>query len=243
MTGAGTSPRHIYVGTSGWSYSWNPDGFRWYVDNSGLNTVELNMSFYRLPPRRLVESWARITGRRGLRWSVKVHGLITHRYVLSPKSYNFWRIFRDRFSPLDDYIDFYLLQLPPRFKPTPRSMEKLEAFSRMAGLGWRLAVEWRDPSWYTDAMVSWAAERRLTVVSIDSPIGVFYVRSGPYVYVRFHGRLIWYAYRYSEEELREAAERLAGLGGDAIYAYFNNNHDMLDNARAFMKLMRRVLGV
>ncbi|MFP3209319.1 MAG: DUF72 domain-containing protein, partial [Nitrososphaeria archaeon] len=35
-----------YVGTSGWSYAWNPDGLEWYVRNSGLNAVELNSSFY-----------------------------------------------------------------------------------------------------------------------------------------------------------------------------------------------------
>jgi uncharacterized protein YecE (DUF72 family) len=37
----------LFVGTSGWFYSWNPDGsFDWFCRFSGLNAVELNMSFY-----------------------------------------------------------------------------------------------------------------------------------------------------------------------------------------------------
>lgn len=241
VTGAGTSPRHIHVGTSGWSYSWNPDGLRWYIEHSGLDTVELNMSFYRLPPPWMVKSWARLSEKSGLRWAIKIHGLITHRYVLSEKSYRFWQVFIKRFEPLDKYTDFYLLQLPPRFKPTSHYIERLESFVKHVNLGWRLAVEWRDPAWYTGQYIEWARRLGFTVVSIDSPIGVFYVRSGPYVYVRFHGRMIWYAYRYSAEELREAAEKILGLGGEAVYAYFNNNHDMLDNARMFKSLLEEAL--
>jgi uncharacterized protein YecE (DUF72 family) len=38
----------LFVGTSGWFYSWNPDGsFDWFSRFSGLNAVELNMSFYK----------------------------------------------------------------------------------------------------------------------------------------------------------------------------------------------------
>ncbi|MGC8556152.1 MAG: DUF72 domain-containing protein, partial [Conexivisphaera sp.] len=65
----------FYVGTSGWSYSWNPDGIGWYAENSGLNAVELNASFYRFPFPSMVRGWSR---RSGLRWSIKVHRSVTH---------------------------------------------------------------------------------------------------------------------------------------------------------------------
>jgi uncharacterized protein YecE (DUF72 family) len=48
-----------FVGTSGWFYSWNPEGsFDWFVTNSGLNAVELNMSFYRYGYPNMVRGWA-----------------------------------------------------------------------------------------------------------------------------------------------------------------------------------------
>ncbi|MQK95352.1 DUF72 domain-containing protein, partial [Escherichia coli] len=40
----------IFVGTSGWAYSWNIGGsLQWYSDNTDLNAIELNASFYRFP--------------------------------------------------------------------------------------------------------------------------------------------------------------------------------------------------
>jgi len=44
------------VGTSGYTYSWNPgkpSPFEWYISR-GFKTVEINASFYRFPRR----SWA-----------------------------------------------------------------------------------------------------------------------------------------------------------------------------------------
>ncbi|MCO5383003.1 MAG: hypothetical protein NHB15_13700 [Methanosarcina barkeri] len=39
-----------FVGTSGWYYEWNEmKNLDWFIQNSGLNTVELNASFYRFP--------------------------------------------------------------------------------------------------------------------------------------------------------------------------------------------------
>lgn len=232
----------VYVGTSGWVYSWNPNGLAWYVEHSGLTTVELNMSFYRLPGERQVKSWLRHTERSGLRWSVKVSRVVTHMCRLSEKSYRHMMRVLEVFKPLDPYIDFYLLQLPPSYVAGEAAARRLEAFASEFNLGWRLAVEFRDASWLSDEWVSWARERGLTYVSVDSPDFVFYGRSGPYTYVRFHGRTVWYGHRYSAEELREAARRLLALGGEALYAYFNNNHDMLDNARMFAEIVRGLGG-
>ncbi|MGA7368230.1 MAG: hypothetical protein WBX01_03810 [Nitrososphaeraceae archaeon] len=41
----------IRIGTSGYTYSWNerrPSPFKWYI-NQGLNSVEINASYYRFP--------------------------------------------------------------------------------------------------------------------------------------------------------------------------------------------------
>ncbi|MEM4399353.1 MAG: DUF72 domain-containing protein [Candidatus Nitrosocaldus sp.] len=68
-----------FIGTSGWFYPWNPDGsLDWFVRFSGLNAVELNMSFYRFPSPNMVRSWA--AKGKALRWAIKVNRLITHTY-------------------------------------------------------------------------------------------------------------------------------------------------------------------
>jgi uncharacterized protein YecE (DUF72 family) len=118
----------LFVGTSGWYYSWNEKrSLDWFVANSGLNTVELNASFYRFPFSNMVKSWARKD--QALRWAVKVNRLITHRFKFSEKAYSAWQRFRDLFSPLDANVDFYLFQLHPRIS---RCHRKIRSDNRTA---------------------------------------------------------------------------------------------------------------
>ncbi|MCD6508941.1 MAG: DUF72 domain-containing protein [Thermoprotei archaeon] len=231
----------VFVGTSGWSYDWNPDGFKWYARYSGLNAVELNASFYRFPFPNMVRSWLMRTEKAPcMRWAIKIHRYVSHVYMLKDRALGLWDRFHRLFQPLEEYIDFFLLQLPPRFKPDDEHLRRLERFVEHVNLGYTLAVEWRDPTWFKEEWIGLGRELRFTVVSIDSPIGCFYVRSGPYVYLRMHGRGAWYAYRYSRDELIHVATSLLRLNGTRVYAFFNNDHDMLDNAREFLEILLRL---
>lgn len=227
----------VYVGTSGWMYDWNPNGFDWYLTNSGLNAVELNASFYRFPYPNQVISWAKKTRRREIRWSIKVNRIITHIYLLGEEALNTWRKFYRLFEPLDNYIDFYLFQLPPRAKPTETIVKRIELFVKETGLGTRFALEWRNKEWFNEKWVKWAKKLGITIVSVDSPEQLFYARTSSFVYVRMHGRSFWYAHYYTDEELKEVADRVLGLGGEAIYVFFNNDHDMLENARRMKRIL------
>ncbi|PCN50347.1 hypothetical protein B6U99_04935 [Candidatus Geothermarchaeota archaeon ex4572_27] len=228
----------LYVGTSGWTYDWNPDGFDWYARSSGLNAVELNASFYRYPFRSQVEGWRRRTP-SFMRWSVKVHRLITHVYRLSPKALERWSSFMDLFRPLDPHIDFYLVQLPPSARPTSSFVERLDAFVREVGLGPRLALEWRHHEWFSDEWVEWCVKREVTLVSVDSPdmpLRVF--NTTGLVYLRLHGRTAWYTHNYSLDELSEVVKRIVEASPLRAYVFFNNDHDMLHNARELLELAR-----
>ena len=229
----------VFVGTSGWAYSWNPDGLEWYVRNSRLNAVELNASFYRFPFRNQVRGWARRGS--GLRWAIKVHRSITHYRKLSQASYPTWGRFRALFEPMEHLIDFYLLQLPPSYAMTEAGVERLRAFAEMAGLGERLAVEFRHQSWFSEEGLAVLKEAGATAVSVDSPEAVVYWSSNGVVYARLHGRTAWYAHEYSEEELRSIAEEIAALNPRRVYVFLNNDHWMLDNARAMMTMLKEVL--
>jgi uncharacterized protein YecE (DUF72 family) len=228
----------VFVGTSGWLYDWNEDGsFDWYLKNSGLNAVELNASFYRFPFRNQVASWARKTATKPIRWAVKVHRSITHVHRLRESSYQVWIRFYELFKPLDPYIDFYLFQLPPTFKFSEENVERIKKFEEFTNLGIRMAVEFRDSSWFNKEALEVFRESRLTVVSIDSPIGRWIVSSNGIVYLRLHGVTEWYAYEYSEEELKELANAILSLEPQKVYVFFNNNHWMLDNARKMLALL------
>jgi len=229
----------IYVGTSGWMYSWNPDGFDWYIRHSGLNSVELNSSFYRFPYPNQVKSWARKTPRnRRFNWSIKIHRSISHYKLLKHDSINIWNKFEELFEPLNSYIDFYLLQLPPRFKMNNENIDRIRSFINHASLAERLAIEFRNETWFNEEAVSLSRELGFTYVSIDSPEKSFIASTHGIVYLRMHGRSGWYTHYYTDEELMEIKEEIFKLKPIKIYIYFNNNHDMLENARRMMNFLK-----
>ncbi|MCC6015387.1 MAG: DUF72 domain-containing protein [Desulfurococcaceae archaeon] len=240
MCGPPTPRCEVYVGTSGWLYDWNEgSSLDWYVSHSGLNAVELNASFYRFPFRNQVLGWARRG--RALRWSVKVHRSITHLRKLGEASLATWGRFRELFSPMDDLVDFYLFQMPPNFSCSPGNLARVETFHSETGLGLRMAVEFRHGSCFTESTARWAEGVGLTLVSVDSPVATWIASSGGVVYLRMHGRSSWYAHDYSYEELAEIAGRVRELSPGRVYVFFNNDHWMLDNARAMLRLLRELL--
>ncbi|MCX8204506.1 MAG: DUF72 domain-containing protein [Candidatus Nezhaarchaeota archaeon] len=234
----------LFVGTSGWQYDWNPNGFEWFAKNSGLNAVELNASFYRYPFKSQVEGWRRRSPPY-LRWSIKVHRLITHVYKLAGKAYDRCASFLEAFKPLDGQVDFYLFQLPPSIRPTSSFLDRLEAFAREVGLGPRMALEWRHLEWFHPRWAEWCSRRGITVVSVDSPEATcaIYPSAEGLVYLRMHGRSAWYVHEYSLEELEEVVDRLSEAGASRAYVFFNNDHDMLHNAHELLEIarMRKIL--
>lgn len=224
-----------FVGTSGWMYSWNSGGrIDWYLENSGLNSVELNASFYRFPFPNQVKSW--VAKGAKLRWAVKVNRLITHQYKFSEKCFSSWQKFIDLFKPLDDNIDFYLFQLHPILKPS--LAPKLEKFIKKAKLCKRFALEVRNIAWFKEEWIAWAKNLDITWVSIDSPdfpLDVF--NTSGLLYERIHGRRSWYSHNYRDHELEEIKRRIVHAKPKKVYVYFNNDRNMLDNAQRMLKML------
>ncbi|WP_292522131.1 DUF72 domain-containing protein [Methanoculleus sp.] len=223
----------IHVGTSGWAYAWNRGGsLAWFVEHSGLDAIELNASFYGFPSEKAVLSWAD-TG-SGLRWSVKVNRSVTHRHRFNEKAVPVWERFRERFLPLDDLVDFYLFQAPPAFTDVDCILTFIEAID----LETQCAVEVRSPA----VLGSDEACRRLqdaaVLVSVDSPDFRMRIFPGDTVYLRMHGREVWYRHDYADGELAEIRDRILAVGPERAYIFFNNDHAMLDDARMMMRLFR-----
>jgi len=226
----------VFVGTSGWLYSWNQErSLDWYVSKSGLNAIELNMSFYRFPFPSMVESWFRKG--KSLRWSIKVNRLITHNFKFNEAALSSWRKFQRLFLPLEPYVDFYLFQLPPFMKTG--WAQKIEDFTMKTGLGRRFALEIRNAEWLGQEWVDWASRLGITLVSIDSPefpLDIFNTRGS--AYVRMHGRSAWYSHLYTEEELGGVVRKILNAQPNEVYVFFNNDHGMLPNSQRILSMLR-----
>jgi uncharacterized protein YecE (DUF72 family) len=224
-----------FVGTSGWFYSWNPYGsFEWFVRHSGLNAVELNMSFYRYPYPNMVRSWT-LKG-KSFRWAVKVNRLITHTFKFNERAYELWQKFQNLFAPLEPSVDFYLFQLPPSM--TPKALQTLENFIAKTRLGKRFALEVRNTKWFDKPYIEWASKLNITWVSVDSPdFPLDIYNTNGIVYERMHGRTAWYSHYYTDQELEDVANRIRKANPEKVYVFFNNNHAMLENARRMLQIL------
>lgn len=179
-------------------------------------TVELNNTFYRFPTPSQVEHWRKATP-RGFRFSVKAHRSITHNRRLRNAD-DFLRIQIERVDALKDRRGPILFQLPPSLRADRTLLEEF-----LLGLPPMLrAIEFRDPSWYTDAIFSLLEEHRTALTLMESDEDEVVVRFvGPFAYLRLH------RYRYTDEQLLAWAEHVRRLLAESkdVYAYFTHEED------------------
>jgi uncharacterized protein YecE (DUF72 family) len=122
-----------------------------------------------------------------------------------------------------------LAQFPPSLKieKLDRLQNFLEIISEaMHNSGWKLAVEFRDPSWYEREVNELISEFDAAMVLQDIPKSATpfsYIR-GDFVYLRFHGPEPRYRGDYSNEFLKRYAEYIKEWIKEkkSVYAYFNN---------------------
>ncbi|NAZ29538.1 MAG: DUF72 domain-containing protein [Caldivirga sp.] len=96
-------------------------------------------------------------------------------------------------------------------------------------------------SWFNDEALGTIKDVGVTVVSVDEPGATWITSTNGIIYLRLHGRLNWYWYDYSHEELRELISRVMVLNPGKVYVFFNNDHWMLENARATLRILNEIL--
>jgi uncharacterized protein YecE (DUF72 family) len=147
VTGA---PR-LLAGTSGYSYKqWKGPFYpgklpaakmlSWYA--SRLPAVEINATFYRLPRRSVVETWAAEVPEE-FRFAVKASRRITHLKRLEHVGEEMAYLL-ETLGALGPKLGAVLVQLPPTMK---RDLGRLRAFLALPRGGVRFAFEFRHPSW------------------------------------------------------------------------------------------------
>jgi uncharacterized protein YecE (DUF72 family) len=224
----------LRVGCSGWSYAdWKgpvyPEGAptsTWFAHYAELfDTVELNNTFYRLPPVSTVEHWA-AQAPPGFLYAVKVGQFVSHRVKL--KDPDRWLTNHlDRVRRLGDHLGPNLLQLPPRWK---RDTGRLDAFLAEAPSDLRWVVELRDPTWVHDDVFA-TLERHGAALCIHDLLPHHpWLRTTDWTYLRFHGPHALddrYRGRYTGARLWRLADRLGSWldEGVDVYAYFNNDYN------------------
>ena len=256
----------VHVGTSGYSFAdwvgpFYPPGTKrgefleYYARQFGC--VEVNATYYRIPPPRTLAGMAERTP-PDFRFIVKLHQSMTHADGVAAAPF---AEFLGAIEPLKAAGKYHglLAQFPWAFRRTDRAKRHLEQL-RAALPGEPLWVEFRHASWMHPKLPAWLAERELGYCAVDEPAlpglvpPVTHVTNGT-GYVRLHGRneQTWwgrgegggdrYDYDYSERQLDEWVKRVGDMAQQAkqTYLFFNNCHagQAARNARLMEELLRR----
>jgi len=223
----------IFIGTSGWNYGhWKNDRFyprscpqrEWLAYYARhFPTVEINNSFYRLPPPETFSAWRR-QAPSGFVFAVKASRFITHMKKLRDPEESV-KLFLTHSARLREKLGPVLFQLPPQMPVNPeRLRDFVHVLKRRHRL--RVAIEFRHPSWFTGEIYEIIDGAGWTICIADSfnladDVPVL----GKFCYIRRHGTTARYASCYSDEQLRQDAAfvtKTAERGRD-VYVYFNND--------------------
>ena len=251
--------KYCWIGTSGFSYDdWvgrvypkqlkRKQWFDYYCDM--FNALELNMSYYRLPSKNVIQSFVN-RAPKGFFLSVKAHQSITHNAQM-----DYVPAFNELMHLIGDHgmYSVLLLQFPNSFK---YHQDQFKFLRQLCGsIDCRKAVEFRDNSWNKEEIREWARDNAILLVSVDEPqlkdLMPPTLMDCNGMYVRFHGRNTakwWhhekayerYDYLYSSEELLEWVKKIR-IEPEKPSVFFFNNHykgQSVKNALMFSQLLEK----
>ncbi len=213
----------VRIGTSGFSYKEWIGSF--YPPRIAANkmlayyaarmpTVEINYTFRAMPRPQMLEGWMRETP-VGFRFALKASQRITHQARLRNAEHDldyFVSVARN----LNGRLAPTLFQLPPGFK---KDVPLLREF--LARLDRRLtaAFEFRDPSWFDDAVFSALGEAVCALcIAQSDKLSTPAVMTAPYIYLRLRREV------YEEPDLEQWADQIAGMQaqGRDVYVYLKH---------------------
>jgi uncharacterized protein YecE (DUF72 family) len=234
------------IGTSGWHYRhWRgpfypeklqPDRMLQFYATR-FNTVELNTTFYRLPPPNAPAEWARRTPREFC-FAAKGSRFITHMKKLGDPEPALERYF-EHLRGLGKKLGPIVFQLPPQW---PINLDPLAHFLDALPRRRQYAFEFRHPSWNVQPVYDLLEQHHAAYCIFDlagfqSPIEV----TSDFTYIRLHGPGGKYQGSYTDRSLRQWASRLKHWRLASAYVYFDNDQAGYapQNARRLRELIEK----
>jgi len=210
-----------------------------------FDTVEVDATFHATPPAERFERWAEAVP-AGFRFCLKAPRAVTHDAPTPSDALEPMRAFLDASRGLGERRGVVLLQYPPTLPA--RAWPAVARFLDALPTDVRYAVEFRDGSWFTDAIYAELRRRDVALVAAEygDPPRVP-VATADFAFVRWVGVHERYEpmnfERYDPtERLTWWRDRLAGLRGvRTVWGFANNDYAGFSVATA--DRMRRLVGL
>ncbi len=200
-----------------------------------FDTVEVDSTFYAVPPASNVEGWYKKTPEDFV-FSLKLPQEITHEYGLREAAFPVLNEFCERVSMLKEKLGAVLIQLPPTFEASKENAQALREFLAELPREIRFAVEFRNREWIID----WTFEelnknnvalclveggwipRQKIFEAIEKPTADF-------SYIRFMGERDLTTFdavvRPQDASLQMWKEKIEKLKTKDVYVYFSNFYE------------------
>jgi len=240
----------LFIGTSGYAYQhWvsvfypeelsQREWLEYYCQY--FSTVELNVTFYRLPSSiKIFQNWYQRTP-VDFTFSLKGLRLITHikrlNHVEEPL-----QMFFERVRGLGEKLEVVLWQFPSFFRLTPKTKSLLTDFCRLLEKEpscKRYAFEFRDESFFSSWTYQLLEKHNMALVFCDYPFNltttqpktknkrrtILVPETADFVYLRRHGVTDLYSSNYSQKQLQDDAGQINRwlASKKDVYLYFNND--------------------
>ncbi|MEX2177337.1 MAG: DUF72 domain-containing protein [Gemmatimonadaceae bacterium] len=235
-------PSPIRLGTQGWNYdAWvgpfYPDGTRAVdflaVYSRAFDTVEVDSTFYAIPPERTIRGWAQRTP-PGFLFALKMPREITHERRFREAD-DVAKEFYDRARELGDKLGPVLIQLGRDFREN--ELPAIAKFLPTLPDDIAFAIEFRDRSWMHDGVIALLAEHNVSLALTDARwiprkqmLALADRPTADFSYVRWMGTdrdIVDYSRtqidRSRELELWSGVVSQLAARGRTVYGYANNH--------------------
>ena len=190
------------------------------------NSIEFNSSFYKIPQPATVTKWTGSVMDK-FRFTFKLWKEITHCKELNFKKEDVG-LFIKAINNVQNKRGCLLIQLPPSLGK--EYLEKLNnllsCIREIEPVEWKIAVEFRNKSWYNDAVYRLLNDFKAAIVIHDIPKSATPMinHASDFIYLRFHGPTGNYRGTYTVDFLSEYATYINEwlTEGKEVYVYFNN---------------------
>ncbi|MEW6109840.1 MAG: DUF72 domain-containing protein [Nitrospirota bacterium] len=240
----------LRIGCSGFNYphwrgNFYPQGLpqrKWLQHYCSIfSTVELNVTFYRLPLPSTFEKWHNETP-DNFAFSLKGSRYITHVRKLAEPEESLEMFFRGALL-LKNKLKVILWQFPPSYK---LNIPRLKGFLKLLNkYPVRNTLEFRHESWISQDTISLCMENNMSMCMSDWPVfNDDLPVTSDFVYIRRHGFGGGYDTCYSEDFLRKDAGRIKAYikKNRDVFIYFNNDASGYAprNAKELSGLLRNI---
>ncbi len=237
----------IHIGTSGWSYDdWYDNFYPIDINNDELlqfysrhfSTVEINTSFYHLIKEKTYQNWHKDTPKDFI-FSVKASRYITHiKRLKDPK--DSWIKFEKGIRALKNKLGVILFQFPANFKV---NQERLANYLKFLPQKYKYAFEFRHKSWFNNEVYEILNKYNSALCLVSAPDYPWQEKiTADFTYLRLHGAQELYKSKYSNQELKNWADKIKNWQEQDIevYCYFDNAYEAnaIDNAKQLIELVK-----